>query len=366
MRGTTAVISTSNIRHNFKRIKELAPKSGVMAIVKANAYGHGMINVSKILVEDGVDYLGVAFIDEAIELRKNKIKSKIVVLVPESPEEAHLFVKHNIEAAVSSLEFVKALSASATSQKKIAKIHIYIDTGMSRDGVYTNEALYFVRKCSEMSNIKLVGICTHFSTSGSDLEFANYQLEKFKKVIKELKNNKFWFKYVHASNSSAIVNLPESQFNLVRPGIAIYGYISDPELADIYDVLPVMELKSKVIAVRGIVKGDSVGYGREFVSKKDTKIATISIGYGDGYFKNLTNKANCIIKSKKYQIVGTVCMDECMVDVGMDDVKVGEDVVLIGKRGNEEITVDELAVKVGTIPYEITTALSARVPRVFI
>jgi len=366
MRGTTAVINTSILKNNYKRVKELAPGSAVMAIVKANAYGHGMIQVSKILSEAGVDYLGVAFIDEAIELRKNKIKTPILVLVPENPENASTFIKYNIEAAISSLEFARALSLEAKKAKKTARIHIYVDTGMTRDGVYPNEALYFVKKCSEMSNIKLVGICTHFSSSGSDLEFAKFQLEQFTRVLKILKGSKYKFKYVHAANSAAIANIPESGFNLVRPGLALYGYSPVKELVDIFNVKPILQLKSRIILIRGIQKGDSVGYGREFISKKDTKIGTISLGYGDGFFKTLTNKAQCIIKGKKYPIVGTVCMDECMVDVGYADVSVGDEVTLIGSQGKAEIWADELAEKLGTITYEITTALSARVPRVYV
>lgn len=366
MRGTVAIINTSNLIYNLNRIRSLASRAKVMAIVKANAYGHGILETSKCLENNGVDFLGVAFIDEAIQLRKNKIKSPILVLVPENIKDADRFLKYNLQVAVSNLDFVRSLSQAALKTNKTAKIHIYVDTGMTRDGVYPNEALFFVKKCAELPNIKLVGICTHFSTSGTDLDFARKQLEKFNQVLLTLKTNNFKFKYIHAANSAAIATIPESQFNLVRPGLALYGYSPVPEMNKYFSVKPVMELKSRITLIRGIEKGDSVGYGREFISKKDTKIATISIGYGDGYFKLLNHKTEVIIKGRKYPIVGTVCMDECMVDIGYSDFKIGDEVTLIGNSGDASISAIDLADKIGTIPYEITTNISARVPRIYV
>ncbi len=366
MRLTNALINTSNIRHNYHQIKKLAPNSAVMAIVKANAYGHGMIEVSKVLESEKIDYLGVAFIEEAVQLRESGIQTPVIILVPEGGNNAGLYAEYNAEPAVSTIELAKEISEATGKQNKIVNIHLYIDTGMTRDGVYYNEALFFAKKCASLPNLKLKGICTHFSTSGSDIDFAKRQLNLFNRTLDILKSNGIEFEFTHSSNSAAIANLPEAQFSLVRPGLAIYGYVPSGVPEKLMNLIPVLELKTKVLLVRSIQEGDSVGYGREFISKRDTRIATIPIGYGDGYFKTLSHKAECLIKGRRFPIVGTVCMDECMVDIGNFDIKIGDEVVLIGKQGKEFIDANELADKTGTIPYEITTSISTRVPRIVV
>jgi alanine racemase len=366
MRATVAVINTNNLINNFKTIKAIAPKSQVMPIVKANAYGHGITEVSKILESAGANSFGVAFADEGIVIREAGIKIPIVVLVPTFPDEAQKFVEYDIQASVSSCDFMKALSEEAVKSGKTAKVHLCIGTGMNREGIQPGDAVQFMKKCAVLPNIEFIAACTHFATSSTDPAFVKRQLRLFNETLDNLKNAGFTFKHLHAANTGAIVNHPEAHFTIVRPGISIYGYTPVPEMANKLNVKPVLSLKTKIVMTRRIREGESVSYDRLYVSREPSTIATLPVGYGDGFFKSLTGKAQCLIKGKVYDIVGSICMDECMVDVGDDNVQTGYDVILIGAQGNKSILVPDVAHKAGTIPYEVLTAISARVPRVYI
>jgi len=224
-----------------------------------------------------------------------------------------------------------------------------------------------MRQADKYKNVSITGICTHFATATSHIVFANQQLERFHGTLKLLENAGYVFEEIHAANSAAMVVLPDSKFNIVRPGLTLYGYSPTVTGDMTFDVIPIMTVKSKVISVRRISKGDTVGYNMQYISDRDRKIATVPIGYGDGYLRALTNKSECIIKGKRYRIIGTVCMDSCMVDIGDDDIDIGDDVILLG--GNNQtgfISAYELAALADTIPYEILTAVSARVPRVYV
>jgi alanine racemase len=366
MRSTVAEISKSNLKENLKFIRSLAPNTAVMAIVKANAYGHGILPVSDLLRSEGVEFLGVAFPEEGIRLRQSGDSGPIVVLVPAMAEEAMLFCEYDLQPAVSNMEFVEAMSKAASKLQVQAKLHLFIETGMNREGIYPEDTLKFLEYAKKLPNIEFIGICTHFATSSGDLEYAKLQLSIFNNLLDKLTSASHSFKYIHTSNSGAIANLPEARFNLVRPGMALYGYPPDKSLFGKFDVKPVLTLKSRVALIRRIKAGDTVGYGREFKASKDTSIATIPIGYGDGYFKTLTHKTQCLIAGKFYNMVGTICMDECMVELGDDDVRIGDEVILIGTQGKHSISAYDLSEKIGTIPYEITTAISARVPRIYV
>ena len=220
-----------------------------------------------------------------------------------------------------------------------------------------------MKSCKEFSNIEVIGICTHLASSDSEDEaFTLQQLSLFNSTINELKKNGFVFTYIHAANSGAIFNYPQSHFNIVRPGLAMYGI--PPANITSSDLQSVMTLRTRVNALRRIHKGESVSYGRKYFAQKETTIATVPIGYGDGYSRILRGKAECLLHGKRFPIVGTICMDECMIDVGDDIVELGDDVVLIGRQGQQEITARELASAMNTIAYEVTTMITARVPRV--
>jgi alanine racemase len=366
MRHTIAVISKQSLAHNVARIRSIAGEADIIAVIKANAYGHGMIGFASELIKLGINFFGVAYADEGIILRENGFSQKIIVLVPETNGNAKLCVDFDLTPVIYSFEFAEALSAEATAIGKQAKGHLFIDTGMNREGLRTAMVLDFMKKAESLKNLTIEGFCTHFATSTNNLTFANQQLNLFNQTLDELHNNGYEFKYKHAANSGGIVNLPESRMNLVRPGMTLYGYPPAADLEEILKLKPIMTLKTKVISVRRIYKGDTVGYGLEYISEKERSIATIPIGYGDGYMRGLTHKAQCLIGGNRYDFVGTICMDVAMIDIGDDDIKCGDEVVLIGRQGDDFISAYELSDKLGTIPYEVTSAISARVPRVYV
>ncbi len=366
MRHTIAVISSKSLAHNVARIRSIAGESKIIAVIKANAYGHGMIGIATELTKLGIGVFGVAYADEGIILRENGFTQKIIVLVPETNGNAKLCVDYDLTPVIYSFEFAEALSREATAKGSLAKGHLFIDTGMNREGLSPAMALDFMEKAESLKNLEIEGICTHFATSTNNLTFANKQLDLFNQTLDLLNDNGYDFKYKHAANSGAIINLPESRFNLVRPGMTLYGYPPSADLEEVLNLKPILKLKTKVISVRRIFAGDTVGYGLEYISDKERSIATIPVGYGDGYSRGLTHKAQCLIGGKRYSFVGTICMDVAMIDIGDDEIKCGDEVVLIGWQGDEFISAYELSDKLGTIPYEVITAISARVPRIYV
>lgn len=336
-----------------------------MAVVKANAYGHGIVEISKYLNKFGVEYFGVAFTDEGALIRESGLNNPILVLVPDANGDAENIVNYNLDVAVSTIDFSKKLSKIAKKQNKIITTHLYIDTGMSRDGIFPYEAVDFMKKFIELPNLRMRGICSHFSSSDSDKDFSLYQLNSFKSCLDELNSYGIKFELIHLANSAGIFEFPEAHFNMVRPGLALYGYSYSKNHNDDEYLKPVLSLSTKVISIRTIHEGDSVGYNRTYIAKEPTRIATIPIGYGDGYTRHLTNLSKCIIKGKFYDLVGTICMDESMVDIRFDNINIGDDVTLIGTQNELNLGADYLAENSGTITYEILTSISARVPRIY-
>ncbi len=367
MRHTNAEISFAKLEYNLNFIRQAAGKSRILAVVKANAYGHGIVGISKKLEELGVNLFGVAYADEGVMLRQAGIGGRIYVLIPESNGNARLCVEHNLIPTLSSLDFLDALNSEAAKVNKTVNAHLFIDTGMNREGISPDSAIDFMRQAKKYNNVNINGICTHFATATSQMVFAARQLELFNETLGILKNNGFEFDEIHAANSAAMVVLPDSKFNIVRSGLLLYGYPPTVTGDTSFDVKPIMTIKSKVISVRRIAKGDTVGYSMKYISDRERTIATIPIGYGDGYLRSLTNKAECIVNGKRYRIVGTVCMDSCMIDVGDDAIMPDDEVLLLG--GNPEgdfVSAYELAAYADTIPYELLAAVSARVPRKYI
>lgn len=365
MRQTVAEISLINLAHNLNFIRAASGNSEIIAIVKANAYGHGIVEISRELSRLGVKFFGVAFSDEGVILRKAGIENTIIVLVPETNSNTKKCVDYNLTPVVYSLDFIHELNSYAAESGKTVNAHLFIDTGMSREGIAPKNALDFMKQSAQYSAVNINGICTHFATSTSDIVFAKKQLELFNSTIDVLEKAGFWFELKHAANSGAMVKLPESKFNAIRPGLTLYGVPPSYENDIDYALRPIMSVKTSVISVREINRGDTVGYSFAYVSDKKTKIATLPIGYGDGFLRALTNKAQCLINGKRYNLVGTICMDVCMADVLDDDIKEGDEVVIIGSQYSESISAYELAELAGTIPYEILAAISLRVPRVY-
>ena len=367
-RPTFAEISLSALRHNIKRIREIAGKGvAILGVVKADAYGHGMQTVSRTIVKEGVDYLGVASLDEACELRRIGIKSKIIVLGSILPKEADGVLRFNVIQTVSSLGIAEALSRLGRRKKRNIKVHIKIDTGMGRIGFWHQEAVRFIKKIALLKNITIDGIFTHFPSAEDDVSFTEKQIRDFTSLTEELEVSGISIPLRHTSNSMALVDFKESHMNMVRPGLVMYGLHPRGDLIEKLGLRPVLKLKTKIVQVNSVPKGRSVSYGRTYITKKNTRIATILVGYGDGYPRHLSNRADVLINGRRAPVVGRVCMDMSMIDVGhIKDVKVGDDVVLIGPQGKEKITAEELARFIYTIPYEIVCNIGRRVPRIYV
>lgn len=365
MRTTVAKIYIDNLYINFQNIKSIVGNRKIIGVVKANAYGHGLIEVSRYLQEFGIDYLAVAFASEGIALREAGIKIPILVLVPENDTTIEASVDYDLEYAVERIEVVEAISSYAKLKGKNAKVHIYVDTGMGRDGIAVENSIELVHNCFNLANINPIGIMSHFASSEKDKDYTNKQLQRFLNLVDELKANGYEFEMHHIANTGALISSPESYLDTVRPGLALYGYIHN-QISTSYEFKPVMEIYSKVISLRRLKSGESTGYGRKFIAEKETTIATVPIGYGDGLLKTSEDALWCLIKGKRRKVVGGICMDEIMVDVGDDDVKLGDEVVILGSQGCEKITGNDLASYSKTIVYEVITSFSKRIPKIYI
>ena len=363
---TWAEINLSNLNYNLNKVKDLISKDvKVLVTVKANAYGHGLIRVSKFL-EDKVDILGVASVNEALLLKERGIKTDVLVMANTLNEGLKLIVSYDLIATVAQEETALVLDRLAREENKIGRLHIKVDTGMGRIGFWYEEAAYEIRKISKLKNIKVEGVFTHLSSAESDREFTLKQLKRFNEVIKQVENDGIDIPFYHAANSMATLSYKESHFNLIRPGLIIYGVYPDIECERMIEVHPVLSLKSKVVYLKEVEAGRSISYGREYITDKRTKIATVPIGYADGYTYLLSHKARVLIKGQSVPVIGRICMDQIMVDVtDIRDIKIGEEVVLIGSQAGNKITVEELAKLAGTIPYELLCGISQRVKRIY-
>ena len=362
-RPTWVEIDLSALEHNFKQIRRsIKDSTGIIACVKADAYGHGAVPVSRRLLSLGVEYLAVASIDEAITLRKENIRTPILVLGMVLPAYVSPLFKYDITQTVCTWDLAEAISKQAAYFKKRAKIHIKVDTGMGRLGFPYNEAYGLIREIARLKFLKIEGIFTHFPSADSDFVFTRHQVDIFNKLIQRLEKSGIHIPMQHAANSMGIIHYKNSHFNFVRPGLILYGLYPRKGLK--IDLKPVMALKTKIVFTKRFPKGEGISYGHTYRTKKDTTIVTLPIGYGDGYPRSLSNKADVLISGQRFKISGNVCMDHILVDVGDARVGTGDDAVLIGASGNERIGAEELAQLIDTISYEIVCGIGGRVPRI--
>jgi len=369
MRPTRAEINLSLLQSNLKNIRTKVGKNvNIMGIVKANAYGHGLVEISKSLVNFGVEYLGVGFLEEGIELRTAGITSPILVLGGVLGTQVQKFLSFDLEITVSSLELAERINDEvAKSNGRKARVHLKIDTGMERLGIHSEHAVTFAEKVARLPKLDVVGIFSHFASSEKDKSFTQFQLQQFTSILEQLEKKNIEIPFKHIANSGAILNGSDSYFNIVRPGIMMYGVYPSREAEKTISVMPILSLKSKIVYLKEVAANKSISYGRTYFTNRTSRIATIPIGYGDGYFRTLSNNVDVLINGKRFPSVGTICMDQMMLDVtDGENIHVGDDVTLIGKDGNEEISVEELANKIGTNSYEVLTNISTRVPRVYI
>jgi alanine racemase len=366
-RPTWAEIDLKAISHNLGCIRGLVDRDvDVMAVVKANAYGHGITQISRRLVKNGINYLGVATVDEALKLREEGIKVPILILGSVLKEEASAAIKRGVTLTLCDRRLLKILTALGKKMKKRPKVHIEVDTGMGRIGIWHKEALDFIKEVNKNKQIELEGIYTHFSSAGRDKAFTRKQINFFEKILIGLDKANIPVKYKHAANSIAVVDWKSSHLNLVRPGILIYGVYPKESFRMKFKLKLVMNLKTKIVYLKDTPPGRSISYGRTYITKTATKIATIPIGYADGYGRILSNKAKALIRGQYARVVGIVTMDQTLLDVGhIKGVKVGDECVLVGKQRKKEIPVEKIAKLAGTIPYEIVATVTDRVPRIY-
>lgn len=365
-----AEINLDAIIHNFHEINNwIGPDCKIMGVIKADGYGHGAVAVAKILVEEKVDVLAVAMINEAVALRKYGMKLPIMILGYTADEQLGDLVKYDIIQTVFSLEMAQMISDIATGMGKTATIHIKMDTGMGRIGFAPDaKALEDITKIYQLPNICVEGLFTHFSSADEeDKETTNKQIQLFEQFRENLERSGISIPIYHAANSAGAMEVPGAHYNLVRTGIALYGlYPSEEVCHTTLALTPALSLISNVIFVKEVPENTPISYGGTYVTKRPTKIATIPVGYGDGYARALSSKGRVIIHGQYAPIIGRVCMDQFMVDVtDIEGVSVRDEAILIGKQGACEITVEEIARHMNTINYEVVCQIGKRVPRVY-
>ncbi len=370
IRSAWVEVNLDNLANNIREVKRLTkPGALVTAVIKADGYGHGAAKIGQTLLDNGADRFAIAVLDEGIELRKAGYTVPILVLGYTDPARAAEVIQYDLEQTVYSYELAEALSKEAVREGTKVKIHIKLDTGMGRIGLQPNHAtIDMIKKINELPGIELEGVYTHYAVADeTDKSYTLQQFEKFQWVLYQLEEHNIKPRLRHTANSATIIDLPTLHLDMVRAGIMLYGLAPSNEvmLEDV-DLRQVMSFKAKVSHVKEIDKGESVSYGRKFIAEKKTMIASLPIGYADGFTRLLSGKAEALLHGKRVPFVGRICMDQCMIDVtDVEGVKVGDEVVIFGPQGDDMIHIDELAAKLGTINYEIVCMIMRRVPRVY-
>lgn len=370
---TWAEIDLSCLKHNYLALRELLPRGcRFLGVVKANAYGHGAVPVAKKLEELGADYLGVASLDEGAELREAGIRLPILILGHTSPAYADDLLRYDITQTVFDLEEAALLSAAAEKAGKKLKVHVKADTGMSRLGVLCDEehmdaAAETIAAICSLNGLKPEGIFTHFAVADTDEEYTMRQFTRFLAILDRLEKRGVTFQIRHCAASSAVLNYPCTHMDMVRPGIALYGHYPSDGMEALCPLMPVMELKTRVAAVRALPAGTSVSYGCTHTLERDSRLAVLPIGYADGFFRLFSDRLEVLVHGQKASITGRICMDMCMIDVtDIPDVKEGDVVTVYGAEGGAVQPIENGAGLVGTIQYELLCAVSQRVPRIYL
>jgi len=368
---TWVEISLDAIANNVKNIKELiGKKKELMAVVKGNAYGHDILEVSSVVLNNGATRLAVARLEEGIFLRKAGITVPILILGLTLKQQVELLVLYNITPTVCEYEMIEKLSVSAFKENKIVKVHLKVDTGMGRIGIPPNYVLNFIKKVKVLKNVEIEGIFTHFAVADEkDKTYTEKQFKKFMEVLTLLEKEEIRIPVKHVGNSATLLDLPHMWLDLVRPGISIYGLYPSKEVQKTVRLIPAHTFKTRIIFLKELPEGEYIGYGRTYTTnQRRTVVASLPAGYADGYNRLLSNQGQALVRGRRVSVVGRVCMDQTMIDVtNLSQVEVGDEVVLWGRQGQEEITVEEIADKIKTINYEIVhMSDKKRVAKLFI
>ncbi len=371
MRPTRAVINLTRFKQNMQNIKSLTdPDTAMMAVVKANAYGHGALQIASHAVKAGAGWLGVAIPEEGMELRNNGISAPVLVLGGADREQCRISVIYNLTQAVPSLETAHLLNRCAAEYGRKARVHVKLDTGMGRIGFHRIEELEaLVKELHSMKNIVLDGAFTHFAAADeTDPAYTEEQIKRLDKMLNIIRESGIHLKWIHASNTAGVFQFPRANYNMVRCGIGLYGYYPSHDVMKnaTVSLLPVMQWETEVVHIKDVDANSCISYGRTYSASTSRRVATLPVGYADGYNRLLSNRGSVLIHGKRAPVIGRVCMDQIMIDVtNIPEANIGSKVVLLGEQGKEKITADELADLCGTISYEILTSISERVPRIY-
>jgi alanine racemase len=367
MRPTFVEVNQSRIIGNLQAIRAAVGPAKVMGIVKANAYGHGIIEIARLLEQQRIDMLGVAFLEEAVLLREHGIQAPILVFGGIAADQIPLFLKENLSFTASSVEKLKLIDEAAAALKVRARVHLKIDTGMERIGVHYYSAGKLLEAALQCDHCDIEGIYSHFANAdAADLGHARLQLERFFEVTEFFNHRSLPMPCRHIANSGGVLQMPDSHLDMVRPGILLYGVYPSAECTRSITVRPALSWKSRVAYFKVVQPGHPVSYGSTWQSDHPTRLVTVPAGYGDGYFRALSNRSEVIIRGKRYPVVGRVCMDQMMVNLEDGTAYNGDEVILLGETAGASITAEDIADWAGTISYEVLTNINTRVPRVYV
>ncbi|MBW2059539.1 MAG: alanine racemase [Deltaproteobacteria bacterium] len=366
IRPTRAIVNLGAVAHNTRILKErIGSRVRLMAVVKADGYGHGAVPVAKAALTSGAEWLGVALVEEGIRLRQAGLTAPILVLGGIVPGAAERVLRHELTVSVFTPEVALAIDHAAAASGRKGVIHVKVDTGMGRLGLNPRDVPEFVLEMKRLKHIFIEGVFSHFaSAEEADKSFSRKQLLRLINLRKDLEGRGIKIPLYHMANSAGTIELPESHLDMVRPGISLYGLYPSREVDHSLNLVPAMELTTRIVFLRELAEGTSVSYGRTFVTRRKSRIAVLPVGYGDGYPRLLSNRAEVLVCGRRAPVVGRICMDMTMVDVtDVPEAAAGREVVLFGRQRTERISVEEIAEKAGTINYEITCGITKRVPR---
>ncbi len=367
-RPTVARIDLDAVAHNVATIRAMIGERKLCAAVKADAYGHGAPVVCRTLAAAGVDMFAVAMTEEAMDLRAAGIARPIVLLTAVPGEDIEVILRHGVTACITEEGFARELSKAALARGVRAPAHVNVDTGMHRCGLDWETAPAALLRINRLAGLQITGVFSHFACADADdLAFSREQVRRFRSVLAVLRRARMPLPFVHMANSSGVLRLPEARFDGVRPGLILYGLVSRPDLREAADLRPVLSMRTRIAHLKRIRRGEKIGYGHTFATWRDSLIATLPVGYHDGYIRQFSNEGEVLVGGRRAPVVGRICMDQTLVDVtDVPGVAPADEVVIYGRQGDQYLGVEEMAVRVGRIPYELTCAIGRRVRREFV